>query len=287
MWPEIVAAIGQARGKPFVLMDSPSVGGGCINQSYLLRGVGDNYFAKLNRPDRLSMFEAEAAGLIDLAETQAIAVPQVICWGVTENHSYLVLTDLDLGSSGNDWQMGVDLARMHQFSREDRFGWQRGNTIGSTPQINSWKSNWVEFFRDHRLAYQFQLAGRSQFPRAAELLDRLPQLLQHHPRPSLVHGDLWSGNVGFTKTGQPVIFDPAVYWGDREVDMAMTELFGKFPTKFYQGYASIYPLEPGYEKRKAIYNLYHILNHYNLFGGSYHSQAQRTIESILSAADHY
>jgi Fructosamine kinase len=132
MWPEIAAAISKARGKTFVLMDSPSVSGGCINQSYLLRGVGDNYFAKLNRPDRLAMFEAEAAGLMDLTETQTIAVPQVICWGVTENHSYLVLTDLDLGSSGNDWQMGVDLARMHQFSREDRFGWQRGNTIGST-----------------------------------------------------------------------------------------------------------------------------------------------------------
>jgi fructosamine-3-kinase len=292
MWSEIVAAISKATGRSFDLQDSQSLSGGCINQSYLLQGREDSYFAKLNRPDQIDMFEAESAGLIDLASTKTIAVPQIICWGTTTSHSYLVLENLDLRHKNNGWAMGMSLAALHRFPQDNsaercqqKFGWHRDNRIGSTPQINSWKSNWVEFFRDYRLAYQFELAGWSQFPHAQELLDRLPLLLNHQPQPALVHGDLWSGNASFTKAGVPVIFDPAVYWGDREVDIAMTELFGGFPADFYRGYESVYSLEPGYEQRKTIYNLYHILNHYNLFGGSYHSQAQRTIESILSIAN--
>jgi fructosamine-3-kinase len=292
MWSEIVAAISQATGRSFDLQNSQSVSGGCINRSYLLQGQKDSYFVKLNRPDQIDMFVAESAGLIDLASTKTIAVPQIICWGTTTSHSYLVLENLNLRRKNNGWTMGMSLAALHRFPQDhsaercpQKFGWHRDNRIGSTPQINSWKANWVEFFRDHRLAYQLELAGWSQFPRAQELLERLPLLLNHQPPSSLVHGDLWSGNASFTEAGVPVIFDPAVYWGDREVDIAMTELFGGFPADFYRGYESIYPLEPGYEQRKVVYNLYHILNHYNLFGGSYHGQVQRTIESILSIAN--
>ncbi len=286
MWQEIVDRITKSTGQPFRMTNSHRVGGGCINQSYVLDG-NNTYFVKLNQPALLSMFEAEAWGLAEMSGTKTIALPEVICWGTTEQHSYLVLANLDLsdGGSPESWRkMGADLAGMHLRGGSERFGWQRPNHIGSTPQINSWSHSWPDFFAEHRLGYQFQLAGRRVFPQAQQLLDCLPQLLAHQPTPSLVHGDLWSGNASFTKDGRPVIFDPATYWGDREVDLAMTALFGGFPAAFYQGYQDIYPLDVGYEQRQVVYNLYHLLNHYNLFGGSYQGQAHRAIEQAIDLA---
>ncbi|NEO42813.1 MAG: fructosamine kinase family protein [Moorea sp. SIO4A3] len=164
-----------------------------------------------------------------------------------------------------------------------KFGWNQNNTIGSTPQVNQWMSDWVEFFVDYRLGYQFQLARRrsGHFPKQDQLLAVVPKLLDHQPQPSLVHGDLWGGNAAITMAGEPVIFDPATYVGDREVDIAMTELFGGFPAAFYRGYNEVWPLEQGYKRRKKLYNLYHILNHFNLFGSGYESQANRMIDQIL------
>ncbi len=163
------------------------------------------------------------------------------------------------------------------------FGWDLNNTIGSTPQINTWTSDWVEFFVEYRLGYQFQLARRrgGHFPQQEQLMAVVPKLLDHQPKPSLVHGDLWGGNAAITKLGEPVILDPATYVGDREVDIAMTELFGGFPAAFYRGYNEVWSLDKGYKQRKTLYNLYHILNHFNLFGGGYGSQANRMIEQIL------
>jgi fructosamine-3-kinase len=166
----------------------------------------------------------------------------------------------------------------------DTFGWERHNTIGSTPQINTWTASWTEFWVKHRLGYQLQLAQRrgGHFPKQDQLLTLIPDLLAGHtPQPSLVHGDLWSGNAAVTQTGEPVIFDPATYVGDREVDLAMTELFGGFPAAFYHGYNQVFPLDEGYQQRKPLYNLYHVLNHFNLFGGSYESQANRMIMQLL------
>ena len=286
MWAEIVKHINKNTNRLFQMTDSRSVSGGCINQSYVLNG-NDSYFVKLNKPAQLAMFEMEALGLAELASTKTIIVPQVICWGTTDRHSYLVLSYLNLGHQGRTekWhQMGTNLAQMHRTHGSEQFGWQRSNTIGSTPQINTWSQSWPDFFAEHRLGYQFQLADRQVFPQAQQLLDCLPKLLSHQPTPSLVHGDLWSGNVGFMYDGQPVIFDPATYWGDREVDIAMTELFGGFPGAFYEGYRAAYPLDPGYDRRKIVYNLYHLLNHYNLFGGSYQGQANRAIEQAISSA---
>ncbi len=166
---------------------------------------------------------------------------------------------------------------------QNKFGWDVDNTIGSTPQINTWTSNWAEFFAQHRLGYQFKLARSrgSHFPLEAKVMAAVPKLLNHQPKPSVVHGDLWGGNAGITTSGEPVIFDPAAYIGDREVDIAMTELFGGFPTAFYRGYNDICAIEEGYKRRKALYNLYHILNHFNLFGGGYASQANRMMEQII------
>jgi len=167
---------------------------------------------------------------------------------------------------------------------QTRFGWHRPNTIGTTPQPNDWAEDWTEFWIDRRIGWQLRLARRrgGQFPQSDRLLAAIPSLLEgHQPQPALLHGDLWSGNAAVTADGVPVIFDPATYWGDRETDLAMTELFGGFPDRFYTGYRSVYPYEPGYEIRKSLYNLYHILNHFNLFGGGYASQANAMIDRLL------
>jgi fructosamine-3-kinase len=294
MWKSIVQDINSVIDRNFVPTEfrsrsvpgGESINGGCINQAYLLSDGQQQYFVKLNRPETAGMFAAESAGLIEIAATQTITVPTVICGGVTDQHAYLALSYLDLaGRSPQAWEkLGAELAALHRFNPGDRFGWHRNNTIGSTPQINDWHDNWVEFFANQRLGYQFQLATArgGRFSGQQRLLAKLPEILNHRPKPSIVHGDLWGGNAGFTASGVPVIFDPATYWGDREVDLAMTELFGGFPRAFYAGYESVYPLTAGYQQRKVVYNLYHLLNHYNLFGSSYESQANRAIESALS-----
>ena len=291
MWSEIARHISQATNKKFEIIDRKSVSGGCINQAYIISDDRSNkYFIKLNQPSLVAMFAAEAKGLQEMAETATIKVPVPICWGISASNSYLVLESLDLTSRGNpkDWtQMGRNLAAMHDYriSSTPKFGWHVNNTIGSTPQINTWETDWTTFFIDQRIGYQLQLAQSKggNFPKADRLLAAIPNILDdHHPQPSLVHGDLWGGNASFTTAGNPVIFDPATYWGDREVDLAMTELFGGFPAAFYQGYASVHPFAPGDDRRKQLYNLYHLLNHYNLFGGSYQSQANNSIDLILS-----
>ncbi|AKV69855.1 fructosamine kinase [Microcystis panniformis FACHB-1757] len=232
------------------------------------------------------MFAAEALGLKQIHATKTIRVPEPICWGIAEKSSYLVLEWLEFGGGNSQsWEkMGQNLARLHQVSLSDRFGWQCNNTIGSTPQINTVSNNWADFFAHQRIGYQLRLAKErgGNFPDEDQVIPAISEILsQHQPHPSLVHGDLWSGNAAITVDGEPVILDPATYWGDREVDLAMTELFGGFPAAFYRGYNDVFPLDAGYQKRKTLYNLYHILNHFNLFGGGYASQANRMLQEIL------
>lgn len=283
MWTEIAHHISRISGKEFFVNSRRTVSGGCINQGYAVTDGDRTYFVKLNSASQVAMFEAEALGLKQMLATATIRVPQPICWGVTNESAYIVLEWLDLGRGGNWAEMGRQLAAMHARSSIQAFGWEINNTIGSTPQINTWTTDWGEFYIQHRLGYQFQLARRrgGRFPQQDKLLATIGQLLAHQPSPSLVHGDLWGGNAAFTSTGEPVIFDPATYYGDREVDVAMTELFGGFPAAFYQGYNEVLPLDSGYERRKILYNLYHILNHFNLFGGSYESQANQAIARLL------
>jgi len=290
MWEQIATQIGQATGQFFQIVDRRSLGGGCINSAVSLTNGQQTYFVKLNQASQVAMFEAEAAGLQEMFLTQTIRVPKPICWGTADTSAYLVLEWLELGGRGGGvaWaEMGRNLAAMHRTTSPNGFGWQMNNTIGSTSQPNPWTSDWITFWQQHRIGFQFQLANRrgGYFGKQAELLNAIPQLLANHkPQPSLVHGDLWSGNASVTRAGEPVIFDPATYYGDREVDLAMTELFGSFPTEFYQGYNAAFPLEAGYQQRKVLYNLYHILNHFNLFGGGYDSQANRMINQILGWA---
>ncbi|NEP03299.1 MAG: fructosamine kinase family protein [Symploca sp. SIO2E9] len=287
MWTEVAKQISQVTGSKFEIKDRRSIGGGCINQGYVLIGNIETYFIKLNYTSSVEMFAAEALGLKQMVTTQTIRVPKPICVGTVDDCAYIVLEWLELGSSNSkdSWaEMGRQLAAMHQTSVATKFGWEQNNTIGSTPQINTWTSDWVEFFVEYRLGYQFRLARRrgGSFPQQDKLLSAVPKLLNHQPQPSLVHGDLWGGNAAVTTSGEPVILDPATYIGDREVDIAMTELFGGFPAAFYRGYNEVWSLDEGYKRRKTLYNLYHILNHFNLFGGGYGSQVNRMIEEILS-----
>ena len=285
MWTQIAEHISQVQPK-FKIASHRPVSGGCINQGYAVSDGERTYFVKLNEAAKVEMFAAEALGLQQMAQTNTIRVPKPICWGVAENSAYIVLEWLKIGTgTTNSWQkMGRNLAAMHRLASASGFGWEQNNTIGSTPQINTWTTDWVEFYAQQRLGYQFQLAKREggNFPQQEQLLASLPQLLSHQVQPSLVHGDLWGGNAACTEGGEPVIFDPATYYGDREVDIAMTELFGGFPAAFYHSYDEVFPLQLGYEQRKTLYNLYHILNHFNLFGGGYASQANRMISQILN-----
>ena len=198
-----------------------------------------------------------------------------------------MLEYLELGGGGSSAAPGEGLAAMHRVTSH-QFGWYRDNTIGSTEQRNQQEEDWVKFWGEYRLSVQLELAaargaGSRTMDQGYRLIDCLADFMEgYEPEPSLVHGDLWSGNYAFTRAGEPTIFDPAVYYGDREVDLAMTELFGGFSREFYAAYRQAWPLDAGYATRKTLYNLYHVLNHFNLFGGGYLSQAQGMIDSLLS-----
>jgi len=291
MWDTISNHITSTTGSFFSIESKYSVAGGSINSAYVIADQERRYFVKTNHASRVQMFHAELEGLTAIAEADAIKVPAPICVGSTDRNAYIVMEYLSIhegrGASavGMD-RLGQDLARMHRHVSE-RYGWYRDNTIGSTPQINTQSQHWVEFYRQHRLGYQYQLAihnGFSQLQDSGELLmSRLDEFFSSYkPVPSLLHGDLWSGNYAIDDEDVPVIFDPAVYYGDREADIAMTELFGGFSNRFYAAYNHYYPLDSGYKTRKILYNLYHILNHANLFGGAYAGQAQRMANQLLS-----
>lgn len=281
-------AIEQATQQPFRSKHLREVGGGCINRGYIIGDGERRFFVKLNRAELGHMFEAEAAGLAEIQASGSIRAPQPIACGTADRNAYLVLEFLALeGSAVDDDRLGRDLAAMHRVASET-YGWHQDNTIGSTPQINPRSSDWVVFWRDQRLGYQLSLAAKHGHTGALQrkgdqLLGQLDQLLSgHRPAASLLHGDLWSGNYSGLADGTPVIFDPAVYFGDRETDLAMTELFGGFSPRFYAAYREAYPLEAGYNMRRTLYNLYHVLNHLNLFGGGYKAQAEDMMDRLLS-----
>ena len=288
-WNEIGTDISAFTQTSFTITQTTPIGGGCINQAYCVTNGKQRYFVKLNARERLSMFENEAAGLMEIHQSQTLRVPLPICCGCDNFSAWLVLEYLDLigSASGKGRDFGKQLAAMHR-TTATHFGWNRNNTIGSTPQVNAISSQWVDFWRTHRLGYQLKLAQENGFNGKLQtlgenLLIELDELLaEASPLASLLHGDLWSGNYAFDGSGNPVIFDPAVYYGDRETDMAMTELFGGFPADFYSAYRHEYPLDSGYNTRKIVYNLYHILNHLNLFGSSYRRQAEQMMGFLLA-----
>jgi protein-ribulosamine 3-kinase len=288
LWTAISQHIASATGKPFHARHPRSVGGGCINSAYIIDDGQGAFFVKVHAADKVAMFEAEAAGLTEIVATRTLRAPHPICHGVAEDRAYLVLEYIDMqnGDSRSAEHLGEQLAAMHRVSAP-RFGWRMDNTIGATPQINTWTEDWITFYTEHRLRFQLDLAARNgyclQTP-GAQLIECLPAFFDtYRPPPALLHGDLWGGNWGTDNQGKPVIFDPALYYGDREADLAMTELFGGFPPRFYAAYAAMYPLDVGgYAVRKILYQIYHVLNHFNLFGGDYGQQAERMIGRLLA-----
>jgi len=261
--------------------------GGDINRAALIRSGNTNWFLKYHQSAPDGMFAAEAQALTEIAATACIRVPSPIAHGRHGDTSWLVLEYLELSQTGPAEQLGEQLAALHLIT-SDQHGWTRDNYIGSTPQRNTRCTDWVEFWRKYRLQPQFELAQAAGFGghllrKGEQLLEFVDQLLDsHQPAASLLHGDLWAGNKAFCTDAQPVLFDPASYYGDRETDIAMTELFGGFEPEFYAAYHAHYPMTDGYRQRRDLYNLYHMLNHLNLFGSGYLSRCENMIETLLA-----
>ena len=289
--------IAAATGSPFRINDTIAIPGGSKWRAARLdnaaSGVPARVFAKIGAMEVLPVFEAERDGLALLkranSQLSALRVPGVVACGAAAGEAVLILEWIDLEplTAKSGPAMGRALAALHLNSAE-KFGLERDNFIGATPQINTQDGDWVVFWQHHRLQYQLHLAAKNRYP--SRLIDRGERLAadcgaflsSYHPRPSLLHGDTWGGNAAADTSGAPVLFDPAAYYGDREADLAMTELFGGYPEDFQSAYRNAWPLDDGYTVRKAFYNLYHILNHANLFAGDYVRRAEHMIESLLA-----
>jgi fructosamine-3-kinase len=263
------------------------VSGGDISAAWRLATTEGHLFIKTGPLSTAEMFAAEADGLSELSRSGAVYVPEVIAEGQCEAMVFLALEWLALEpvDAQVEHSFGEQLAELHRTTAE-QFGWHRDNTIGLTAQRNTWTDNWVDFYREHRLSFQLRLAADNGFRselqgRGARLLKRLPIYFENtQPVASLLHGDLWGGNWGCT-AGRPVIFDPAVYYGDRETDIAMTRLFGGFGAAFYEAYEACWPLPDGHHERQDLYQLYHVLNHLNLFGSGYLGRAISLMDKLL------
>ena len=287
----LAAALGAALGCRAEPTPSAEVHGGCINRCWRWETSSGTVFVKEAPPAGQDMLEAERHGLLELRAAGAIRVPEPLAAGGFDGGAFLALEWIDFGPSDSaaDECLGEQLAVLHRH-RADRYGLDRDNTIGSTPQTNAWDGDWVRFLRERRLGFQLELAARNGHgarlqERGRRLLDCLDVFFAtYHPAPSLLHGDLWGGNRGTDTAGRPVIYDPAVYYGDREADIAMTRLFGGFGPRFYSAYVAAWPLDQAAGTRRDLYNLYHVLNHLNLFGGSYRAQAEGMIDRLLAAA---
>jgi len=283
-WPLLSEQIAQQTNQPFTLQSKSAIGSGCINQAYKISDASKDYFVKLNSTQFGDMFEAEALALRELANSNSIKVPRPIGYGNIGEQAYLVLEYLNLGGRANPIIQGQQLAAMHRVSHS-QFGWHKNNTIGSTPQSNLQTNNWVTFWREQRLIPQFKLALRNGYKLDAvePLIECFDALFENYqPQASMLHGDLWGGNAAALNDGTPVIFDPAFYYGDRETDIAMTHLFAGFEADFYAAYNEAWPLQTGHQERRTLYNLYHIINHLNLFGRGYLGQAVSMAEQVLS-----
>ena len=302
MWQRIEQAISTETGIPFHISEKQAISA-CsastalaesndqpVNLSFKVSDGKRSYFIKLNKKECLVNFQAEAYSLKQIKQLTHIACPSVTTIGKTLDKSFLVLDYIDFSQSKPVlwYQLGQQLAQMHYETAHGQFGWEHDNFIGDTIQPNHWSSNWTTFFADQRIAWQLQLLSERSI-----ILGNINHickvchdiLLTHNASPCLVHGDLWQGNTGFT-CEQAMLFDPACYYGDREVDIAMTELFGQFPYDFYLGYEAEYPLDDGYEQRKLVYNFYHVLNHANSFGGIYIEQAKALLTRIMALSYH-
>jgi len=274
----------------FSIEHKTALSGGDINLAFKVSGQGQQFFVKLNQREQLEQFETEALSLQALRQRHCIRVPEVVCYGQTLDKAFLVLQYLPVvADSQLGWSLlGQQLAELHKEHEQAMYGFDWDNMLGRTTQPNKWQGNWSSFFSEQRLGWQLQLLQEQGFGfgNIDQLVEQCRQRLQHYqPPPSLLHGDLWRGNLGFIQDIEqdyPVIYDPACYFGDRETDIAYSRLFGTLPPLFYQSYEQSYPLDKDYRERQDLYNLYHILNHANLFRGAYLIQAQEMMKQLFN-----
>jgi fructosamine-3-kinase len=263
------------------------VAGGDISAAWRVNSAANPIFLKTGPISSYAAFAAEAEGLRELASASALRVPQVLGCICSANESLLALEwiEFELASTRTERSLGERLARQHRVL-SDKFGFRCDNTIGLTPQVNEWSDDWVKFYAERRLRFQLDLAARNGFTGTLQvdghrLMENVGLFFNDYwPEASLLHGDLWGGNWAAC-AGEPVVFDPAVYYGDRETDIAMTKLFGGFGPGFYAAYEETWPLARGHEERTALYQLYHVLNHLNLFGAAYLGRAEALIKALL------
>ena len=292
-------------GNDIAVVSKTPVSGGDINRAYALRlSDGSRLFMKTNRKENADFFRAEAEGLEALRSTGAIHVPEVIAGGVDDNEAFLLLEYIEEGrrSPAASEELGRKLAQLHLADTENmtvsddmpgtanlvpggRYGFLHDNYIGAGFQCNEPAETWTEFFIERRLRPQFEKASYywdiDERKRIDRFLDRLDRYLADPERPSLLHGDLWAGNYMIDSSGEPWLIDPAAYVGHAEADLAMTELFGGFDRRFYDAYRETAGIDPGYTDRRDLYNLYHLLNHFNLFGGNYLHSVRAVISRYI------
>lgn len=267
-------------GKDVAVLRRRPVGGGSINRTEAVDLTSERrIFVKTNTSDHTGLFEEEARGLRALHASGGPRIPVPYAIGTGTRDQILIMEYIAGGRKNPVFyrELGVSLATLHRMRRNRRCGFDRDNHIGETPQKNGWDGNWFRFFGEKRLIFQTRLARHRGYDdgrmerQAAKLVERLPDILPplDDGTASLLHGDLWGGNIMAGEDGEPVLIDPAAYFGHREADLAMTRLFGGFGSDFYRSYHETWPLQPGFDERADVYNLYHLLNHLNLFGRSY------------------
>lgn len=286
MWHFISEQISQTTHQDFICNEIREIQAGDSHGTFRVSGDHQRFVVKTNEKIYLANFEAEAEGLEHLRQSDLFKVPRVICTGVVSNHSFLVLEHVNMTDGDhNDWhKAGQSLAELHKNFTQKMYGWQSDNFIGLSPQSNHWTKKWSHFYAEQRIGFMLQLLYEKgiRLVDIDKVVDVIKTLLAgYNPKASMLHGDLWQGNLGFNHH-KLVLFDPAFYYGDRETDLAMTELFGRFPDSFYHGYDEVWPIEHEYQYRKPIYQLYHVLNHALLFGGQYLDSAKLTLKNLDS-----
>ena len=282
----VAEAIERVAGAGVTIVTERPISGGCIADGRRIElSNGESYFLKRSAGLPPQMFVAEAAGLEALADCGGPRVPRAAAVHAAEHGSFILMEWIEHGSRGAGFarEFGTQLAALHRTRRVDRFGFDMDNFIGSTPQPNGWMDSWHDFYRERRIGFQTRLArdrgmvDTTLVRRIDQILARLEDLLPAPEFPSLLHGDLWGGNYIVDDRGGAVLIDPAVWYGHREADLAMTELFGGFPSGFYESYREAWPLTNGYADRVPLYNLYHLLNHANIFGQGYVSSVRSIV----------
>ncbi|WP_300180053.1 fructosamine kinase family protein [uncultured Aliivibrio sp.] len=284
MWQAIAKQISEVTGQPFSISEREVINGGEINDCYMISDGSQRYFVKINDRAELPIFETEIESLNQLDQSEFIFVPSPLHVGTTKDHAFLVLNFLPTKpmDQRTSFDLGVSLANHHQWGDQLEYGFDCDNYLGNVLQVNTWHRKWACFFAEQRIGWQLQLLHEKgmEFGDIDTLIKNTKNILHNHqPKPALLHGDFWHGNIALSVKG-PISYDPASYWGDPECDLAMAELFGGFQDSFFEGYQSVTPIAEGFETRQNLYSLYHVLNHCTMFGGEYMNHAQQLIEKL-------